>query len=195
MPKLTFDTLVAMRSRLTEGETDIETEAQDYSIEELKEGIQLTRGMLQAIADRWTQDQLLARPPFAELEEVTTGEDRWSATEAISHLMATQNWYVLHMGRLLGRREHFDVMPHGLGDHATQDMLQDELSESLKAATSRFLAYIESIPSDADWTLKRSSTFFGELSLRGWVLLAALHDEDHWRQIQRVAAQTSFPPA
>jgi hypothetical protein len=64
---------------------------------------------------------------------------------------------------------------------------------SLRGATSSFLAYIAAIPADADWTQKRSSTFFGNLSLRGWVLLAALHDEDHLRQIRRLAALPTFP--
>ncbi len=195
MPALTFDTLVALRSRLTEGDTDVETAAQSYSIDELKEGVVSTRGMLHAIADGWTQDQLLARPPQADREDTAANEDRWSATEVISHLIATQNWHLLHMGRLLGRREHFDPMPHGLGDYASQDILQRELSEALHSATATFVRYIESIPPDADLTATRSSTFFGDLSLRGWILLAALHDEDHLRQIQRLETIPQFPRA
>ena len=193
MPTLTIDALGELRNRLNSGETDIETAAQDYSIAELAGGLQDTRGQLQAIADRWTQDQLLTRPPLAEREDVAEASDRWSATEAISHLIATQNWYMLHMGRLLGRREQFDVMPHGLGDQARQDILKSELTTALRSATDRFLAYIAGIPADVDWTQKRSSTFFGDLSLRGWVLLATLHDEDHLRQIQRLAALPAFP--
>jgi hypothetical protein len=57
------------------------------------------------------------------------GEDRWSAAEAISHLIVTENSYLLHMGRLLGRHEHFDLMPHGLGDHAPQNILKADLEE------------------------------------------------------------------
>jgi len=193
VPTLTLDTLVVLRSRLAAGEIDIETVSLDYSSEELLQGVKQTRGMLQAIADGWTQDQLLERPPLREREEIAVAEDRWSATEAISHLIATQNWYMLHMSRLLGRREQFDIMPHGLGDHARQDILKDVLAERLRSATSRFLAYIASIPAEADWAQKRSSIFFGDLSLSGWILLAGLHDEDHLQQIQRIAALVSFP--
>jgi hypothetical protein len=193
MTRLTFDDLVSLGGRITNGETDIETASHDYSVEELAQAVKETRGMLQAIAGGWTEDQLLARPASGLIENVTLGEDRWSATEAISHLIATENWYLLHMGRLLGRREHFDVMPHGLGDHARQDILKVDLEEGLRSATNRFLDYIASIPADADLTQTRSSTFFGDLSLRGWILLAALHDSDHLQQIQRVAAMATFP--
>jgi hypothetical protein len=72
-------------------------------------------------------------------------------------------------------------------------MLKGELAVALRSATDRFLAYIAAIPADADWTQKRSSTFFGNLSLRGWVLLAVLHDEDHLQQIWRLAALPTFP--
>jgi hypothetical protein len=193
MTRLTFDDLVSLGGRITTGETDIETASHDYSVEELAQAVKETRGMLQEVAGGWTEDQLLARPASAFLEDVTQGEDRWSATEAISHLIATENWYLLHMGRLLGRREHFEVMPHGLGDHARQDILKADLEEGLRSATNRFLDYIASIPADVDLTLTRSSTFFGDLSLRGWILLAALHDCDHLQQIQRVAAMATFP--
>jgi hypothetical protein len=194
MPVLTIDALGLLRTQLAAGEIDIETASQDYGIEELAEGFRQTRDRLQALADSWTQDQLLTRPPVPEREDVAAGLDRWSATEAISHLIVTQNWYMLHMGRLLGRREQFDTMPHGLGDQARQDLLKDELTLALRDATSHFLAYIAGIPADADWTLKRSSTFFGDLSLRGWVLLAPLHDEDHLQQILRLSALPAFPP-
>ena len=40
---------------------------------------------------------------------------------------------------------------------------------------------------------RRDSTFFGELSLRGWVLLAIIHDLDHTAQIQRLTEQSGFP--
>jgi hypothetical protein len=193
MPVLTIDALGRLRTRLTAGETDIETASQDYSITELAQGFQETRGQLQALADGWTQDQLLTRPPLEDREDIVAGLDRWSATEAISHLIATQNWYMLHMGHLLGRREQFDVMPRGLGDHARQDIRKGELTAALRSATDRFLAYIAAIPADADWTQKRSSIFFGDLSLRGWVLLSALHDEDHLQQIWRLAALPTFP--
>jgi hypothetical protein len=194
MPALTYDAVVEIRRQVGIGATDLETASHAYSLDELAQGVRETRGLLQAIADGWTQEQLLARPPLHTSDNAAeAGEDRWSATEAISHLIATQNWYLLHMGRLLGRREHFEKMVHGLGDLAEQDISKADLSEGLRAATDLFLATIASIPADADLTQKRSSTFFGDLSLRGWVLLSCVHDVDHLQQIQRVATLPTFP--
>lgn len=181
MAELTYEALLAIRGRLDRRESTIEEEAAPYTLAELTEALRMTRGMLQAIADGWTQEQLLARPTEAE------GADHWSATEAMTHLMVTQNWYMLHMDRLLGRRNQYEQMPRGLGDQARQDVTKDELSRSLAAATERMLGYVESIPADADLAAARSSTYFGDLSLRGWVMLAIGHDLDHLTQIERGA--------
>lgn len=188
MAELKYETLHQIRNRLNRGESTIEQEAAPYTLNDLAEALHMTRTMLQAIADGWTQQQLLARPA-GDVE----GEDRWSATEALSHLVVTQNWYMLHMDRLLGRRGQYEQMPRGLGDQARQDVPKDELCRSLSAATQVLLAYVASIPVDADLTVARSSTYFGDLTLRGWVLLAIGHDMDHLAQIERVAEQPEFP--
>ena len=193
MAEITYDELLAVRARLDRGETTIEQAAEQYSLPALAEALRMTRGMLQAIANGWSQEQLLTRP--ASTTSATGGEDRWSATEALTHLCVTQSWYMLHMDRLLGRRAHYDEMPHGLGDQARQDVMKAELEEKLRTATRRLLDYIASIPADADLTALRDSTFFGDLSLRGWVMLAVGHDLDHLAQIQRVAEGHGFPRA
>src|SRR5207302_6387254 len=121
----------------------------------------------------WSDAQLSTQPADG------TGENAWSASEAITHLIATGNWYLLHMTRLLGRREHFDVMVRGRGDLAQNGVPGAQLSASLTAATDRMLAEIAAIPPQADLDATRDSTFFGQLSLRGWVMLAIIHDALH----------------
>ena len=185
MEPLTYEALVALRARVHDEHGDIESQSSAYTLAELAQGLRVTRGKLQQIMERWTQEQLWKRPPHAE--EAQPDEDRWSATEAVSHLIATQNWYLLHMNRLLGKSERFDVMVRGLGDLARQDVSREDLARELSAATQRLVEFIETIPADADLTARRSSTFFGELSLRGWVLLAIYHDVDHLTQIERIS--------
>jgi hypothetical protein len=191
MAELTYEALLDYRRRLQQGETDIETEAERHTLDELAEGLLMTRGMLEAITIGWTQEQLWAQPPHADM--AAEGEDRWSATQALTHIMATQNWYFLHMDRLLGQRRQYEVMVRGLGDLAETAVAKDELVAQLHDATERIVAYIAAIPPDADLAARRDSTFFGELSLRGWVMLAINHDLDHLLQIERVAALPSFP--
>lgn len=190
--QIAFETVTAIRRRVESGETTIEGAAEDFSLAELSAGLRMTRGALQALADGWTQEQLAYRPPATEGK---SEEDCWSATMTLTHLIATENWYLMHMGRLQGRREHFDVMPRGLGDHARPDVPQPELSAQLRTATERLLAEIANIAPDADLNASRDSVFFGQLGLRGWVMLAIIHDQDHLEQIERLTAQPDFPAA
>jgi DinB family protein len=180
----------AMRLRVLEGGDSIEAEAERHPLAEVASMLRSTRTRLQALIEGWSQEQLAFQPTVAE---GAREEDRWSATEAVTHLVATQNWYLLHMTRLLGRREHFDLMPHGLGDLARRDVAKQELVAGLRQATERLLGEIEAIPAEADLAARRDSTFFGELSLRGWVLLAVFHDVDHTAQIERLTSLAGFP--
>ena len=193
MAELTYEDLTALRQRILQGELTIERAGSQNSLVELAEALRMTRATIQALVEGWPQKQLTWQPPAAQSQAPAQGEDRWSATEAITHLIATENWYLLHMGRLVGKREHFAIMPRGLGDHADNGVPKETLATELNTATERILADIATIPSDADLTARRDSTFFGELSLRGWVMLAIVHDIDHTAQMQRLTEQPEFP--
>jgi hypothetical protein len=192
MAELTYEDLTALRQRILQGELTIEQAGSQYSLGELAEALRMTRATIQALVEGWSQEQLMWQPPAAQSQAPAHGEDRWSATEAVTHLIATENWYLLHMGRLVGKREHFAIMPRGLGDHADNGVPKEILATELNTATERILADIAAIPADADLTAQRDSTFFGELSLRGWVMLAIVHDLDHTAQIERLTEQPGF---
>jgi aminoglycoside phosphotransferase (APT) family kinase protein len=193
MAELTYEDLTALRQRILQGELTIEQAGSEYSLGELAEALRMTRATIQALVEGWSREQLTWQPPAAQSKAPAHDEDRWSATEAVTHLIATENWYLLHMGRLVGKREHFAIMPRGLGDHADNGVPKEQLAAELNAATERILADIAAIPADADLTTRRDSTFFGELSLRGWVMLAIVHDLDHTAQIGRLTEQSGFP--
>ncbi len=193
MAELTYEDLTALRQRILQGELTIEQAGSEYSLGELAEALRMTRATIQALVEGWSREQLTWQPPAAQSKAPAHDEDRWSATEAVTHLIATENWYLLHMGRLVGKREHFAIMPRGLGDHADNGVPKEQLAAELNAATERILADIAAIPADADLTARRDSTFFGELSLRGWVMLAIVHDLDHTAQIGQLTEQSGFP--
>lgn len=193
MAELTYDDLRALRQRVQNRELTIEQAAEQYSLADLAEALRMTRATLQALVEGWSQEQLTWQPPAAQSDAPADGEDRWSTTEAVTHMLVTENWYLLHMGRLVGKREHFETLPRGLGDQADNSVPKAELAARLSAATDRILGDIAAIPADADMTARRDSTFFGELSLRGWVLLAIFHDLDHTAQIERLTEQSGFP--
>lgn len=193
MADLTYDNLTALRQRILSGELTIDQAGSLYSLDELAEALRMTRATAQALVEGWSQEQLMWQPPAAQSATPAAGEDRWSATEAVSHLIATENWYLMHMGRLVGKREHFDIMPRGLGDHADNSVPKEALATHLHAATERMLGAIAAIPADADLSARRDSIYFGELGLRGWVMLAIVHDIDHTAQMQRLTEQDGFP--
>lgn len=193
MAELTYDDLRALRQQIGRGELTIEQAGAQYPLGVLADALRMTRATTQALVDAWSQAQLAWQPPAAQSDTAASGEDRWSATEAVSHMIATENWYLMHMGRLVGKREHFDIMPRGLGDHADNSVSKEALSAGLSAATERLLSDIAAIPADADLTARRDSTYFGELSLRGWVMLAITHDLDHTAQIERLTEYDGFP--
>ncbi|HEV2236405.1 MAG TPA: DinB family protein [Ktedonobacterales bacterium] len=172
--------------RVQAGETTIDAEARRYTLAELGEWLRHTRAGLLAVTTTWSDAQLSAQPAGG------SGENAWSASEAITHLVATENWYLLHMTRLLGRKEHFDVMVRGRGDLARNGVPGAQLTAELRATTDRMLSEVAAIPADADLNATRDSTFFGDLSLRGWVLLAVIHDMLHYDQISQTAAANGF---
>lgn len=192
MAELTMDALNAATQRFTSGDTTVpETEGAKYTVAELTNALRMTRGRLQDIVGRWSQAQLQTRPPEGAVS--ASGEDRWSATETLTHMFATQNWYRMNLDRMFGRRQQYDTMPRGLGDNADNTMPKAELAHQLQAETDAFLAELAALPADVDLTAARDSRFFGPLTLRGWLYLALTHDAMHLAQIERLATYQNFP--
>jgi hypothetical protein len=185
--------LHASQQRFYSGESSVEAEGTRYTLAELGDTLRATRRRIQQVVDTWSQAQLWAQPPEGSVSP--NGEDRWSATEAISHLIATENWYRLHLWRLRGEKRMFDLMVRGLGDQAHNDIPKGALSAQLRESTDTLLSEIESMPPDVDMTAQRDSTFFGMLSVRGWVYLAINHDLIHLAQIERLKTYPTFPAA
>jgi hypothetical protein len=185
--------LDASLQRFHSGASSVEAEGTRYTLADLADTLRATRGQLQQIVETWSQAQLWVQPP--EGSASPDGEDRWSATEAITHVIATQYWYRMHMWRLRGEKRMFDVMVRGLGDLARNDIAKEQLSTQLREATQTMLDEIASIPADTDMRAQRDSTFFGMLSMPGWVYLAINHDLLHLAQIERLKTYPNFPAA
>jgi hypothetical protein len=184
--------LDASQRRFYSGASNVEAEGTRYTLADLGDTLRATRGRIQQVVDTWSQAQLWAQPPEGSVSP--DREDHWSATQAVTHLIATENWYRMHMWRLRGEKRMFDVMVRGLGDLARTDVPKERLSAQLREATDTMLEEIATIPATADMAAQRDSTFFGMLSLRGWVYLAINHDLMHLAQIERLKTYPNFPP-
>lgn len=189
MAQASYEVVTEISHRFTANEVTLEAAARDFTLAELHDGLSDSRAVLQGIADTWDDAQLHARPP----SETGAGDgERWSVAGVLSHLCVTQNWYLLNMDRLLGQRHQYASMPQGLGDQAQHEMPKAQLAPMLRASTGELLTYIAAIPATTDLEATRDSHFFGNLGLRGWVLLAIVHDYDHLRQIRSIARMAGF---
>jgi hypothetical protein len=83
--------LDASQRRFYSGASNIEAEGTRYTLEDLSDTLRATRGQIQQVVDTWSQAQLWAQPPEDAVSP--DGEDRWSATEAVTRLIATQYWF------------------------------------------------------------------------------------------------------
>jgi hypothetical protein len=64
----------------------------------------------------------------------------------------------------------------------------------LRVAVDDYVRLIDSL-GDLRTPLRHAHPWFGELDLRGWHALAAMHTMAHRRQLQRIVAQQTTHPA
>jgi hypothetical protein len=65
---------------------------------------------------------------------------------------------------------------------------REESLAILESNITGFDAFTNAIPSDADTTRTMEHQRFGEMSSKGWMLLMALHESDHLRQVRALSA-------
>ena len=150
--------------------------------------------MLQAVADGWTQDQLLARPPLREREDIALS--RGPLVGYRGDLSPDRNPKLVHVAHGTIVRDGANTSTSCLMVWVTmaqQDILKADLEERLRSATTRFLEYIAEYPRRCGLHTKAIIHVFRGSEPRGWILLAALHDADHRQQIQRIADERHSP--
>jgi protein translocase SecG subunit len=64
---------------------------------------------------------------------------------------------------------------------------REESLATLESTATGFDAFVAAIPANADTTRTMLHQRFGEMSSKGWMLLMALHEGDHLRQIRALA--------
>lgn len=138
-------------------------------------------------------DSLASEPVL--LPRVTGLEDSsrcWSANMVLQHLVIVatgirQLAEALADGTAFGRELRIAEVKPEPGAGAEQHGL-------LQAAVDDYLRLIAT-QGDLRTTLRHAHPWFGELDLRGWHALAAMHTMAHRRQLQRIVAQQTKHPA
>jgi hypothetical protein len=138
-------------------------------------------------------DSLASEPVL--LPRVSGLEDSsrcWSANMVLQHLVIVatgirQLAEALADGTAFGRELRIAEVKPEPGAGAEQHGL-------LRAAVDDYLRLIAT-QGDLRTTLRHAHLWFGELGLRGWHALAAMHTMAHRRQLQRIVAQQTKHPA
>jgi hypothetical protein len=146
----------------------------EYELGEMTSAVRAFRRMMRSTLESLPESAFVA-------QSSSNGEDHWTAGQVIAHLANSQ-------ASMTGAVRSLLEMPAAPeGDRHDVDAvlpLRDEALAILAAMEPDFDAFVSAIPADADLNRTMSHPRFGEMSTNGWMLLMALHEGDHLRQIR-----------
>jgi hypothetical protein len=148
-----------------------------YEMDEMIDAVRALRRMLRSAVEAAPDSAFAAQPP-------AEGEDCWSAGQVVAHLANSQASMSSAVRSLLDmpaapesqRRDVDSILP-----------TREESLATLESTATGFDAFVAAIPANADTTRTMLHQRFGEMSSKGWMLLMALHEGDHLRQIRALA--------
>ena len=149
-----------------------------YDLDEMAGTIRAFRRLMRSTLEGLPESAFAAQPPGE-------GETHWSAGQVIAHLANSQASMTGTVRSLLGLPAAAESQRHEV------DAILPTRDEALTILTdlqAGFDAFVEGIPADADLTASMTHERFGDMSSNGWMMLMALHEGDHLRQIQALGA-------
>lgn len=147
-----------------------------YEMEEMVSAVRGLRRMMRSALES-APDSAFATQPAAE------GEAAWSAGQVVAHLANSQ-------ASMSGAvRSLLDLPAAAESDRHDLELLpsRDDALTILDRINAGFDAFVAEIPADADVTKAAPHARFGEMSSKGWMMLMALHEGDHLRQVRALA--------
>ena len=204
MPDLRGENLEEIGRLFFSRERPINPVAEQYSREELCAFVrELSAEMENAVKDL-APEQLAYRLPGSPGGWDASGdEEHFDTSEIVTHVAMGTAFYWWGITRSLGHsRPPFTRPPKGakvtgiqgrvVGRGGWSGLSAPELTQMLRDSTEGFLAYVEGLPEEA---AKAVSSYegFGELTVKGWLLLLAVHFHMHLKQMQYMQAQPDYP--
>ena len=150
--------------------------AEEYEIDDLIGTIRAVRRMLRSTLET-LPDAAFAAQPAAE------GEAAWSAGQVVAHLANAQASMSGQVRDLLGMQASADGRTYDMTNLPTRE----DAIAILDDANPGFDTFVAAIPADADLLKSMTHARFGEMNGKGWMLLMALHEADHLRQVRALA--------
>lgn len=178
MARLTDEFLRGIRPQVFQDRTTTLSEVgRDIPIDSLREtvaGIRAeTRATLEALPD-----SAFAEQPVAEGEEV------WAAGQVVAHVANAFHSMTGQVRPLLGLEAGRQVTPRSMDewpDRASALAILEELDVDTAA-------FFDALPENGDYSAAMSHARFGEMDSKGWLVLVAMHENDHLGQIRALGA-------
>lgn len=160
-------------------ESTLESEAADMEVADLKHTVLVIRRVLASAA--------VALPEFAyeAQPDDPDGNDVWSAGEVVSHIAGTMIWTDANLRKIRGEEElppNDQLLPYT----EVKVRSKDESLQALEVADQELQRILDDIPDDVDTARTIDHDTFGEVGVKGWLLLTALHEGDHAMQLREL---------
>jgi len=187
------------------GDLALGEEAQKFSLAKMREIFSWGVNVLDSLVGAMSPAQLTYRLPGApEGPDESGDEHNFDTSQIITHVAVALSFHWYIVAKALGHeRPTLSRPPEGvestgkkrnsLGAGGWSGASAEELRTMLRDTSERFLKYLDTLPEELDDTATARFGIFGELSARGWLLVAVAHPAQHVEQIRRMQAQPDYP--
>ena len=180
MAFLTDDQLDEVAGRVfARRESTLEAEGQALPRQDLVETVLRVRHRMNTAVETLPAGAFDPQPNDAEGKEV------WSAGQIISHICTSQLRFTESVGELV----EYTMEPDTSELVKEGALSMSDARGTIKTATVVLRQTLRAIPDDADLTQVRATERFGELSVKGWLMLAAIHEHAHVKQLRSLVGE------
>lgn len=178
MAFLTDEQLETIAARIfRDRDTSLEAEGGKLELNDLVQTVLRVRHTMHSAVE--------SLPPaaFEPQPDDANGNEVWNAGQIVSHICQSQLRFTEALGELVQFTR--DPQTEDLEVEPAPPMV--EARGAIKTATVILRQTLKAIPEDADLSQTRETERFGSLGVRGWLMLVAIHEHSHVRQLQELA--------
>lgn len=158
-------------------ESTLEQEGRKLELTDLIQTVNRVRHRMNSAID--------SLPPhaFEPQPDDENGNEVWNAGQIVSHVSQSQLRFTQNVGELV----KYTLEPET--DDLEMDPAPDMVATKggIKTATAILSKTLKAIPRDADLTVTSENERFGELGISGWLMLVAIHERSHVKQLEELA--------
>lgn len=178
MAFLTDDELDVIAGRVFGSrESTLEEEGRKHSLADLIQTVNRVRHRMNSTVE--------SLPPhaFEPQPDDENGNEVWNAGQIISHICQSQLRFTQNVGEVI----EYTLEPET--DDLEMDPAPDLVATKggIKTATAILHQTLKAIPRDSDVSTVKPTERFGDLGVSGWLMLVAIHERAHVKQLEELA--------